>query len=70
MLVGLPTEYCIYFFKAHQINQLHLSNNEASCHYIYVNNTHREKLSFTQSNKRISWNRSLATSDIFHMLTK
>ena len=31
-----------------QINQLHLSNNETSHHYIYVNNTHREKLCFTQ----------------------
>ena len=35
-------------FNVNQINQLYLSNNEASSHYIYVNNTHREKLCLTQ----------------------
>ena len=30
------------FFNVNQINQLYLSNNEASCHHIYVNDTHRE----------------------------
>ena len=70
MLVGLAAEYCIYFFYVNQIYQLYLFNNEASCHHIYVNDTHKEKLCFTQSNTRIYWNRSLAMSDIFHMLTK
>ena len=41
------------FFYVNQINQLYLSNNEASCHHIYVNDTHREKLCFTQSSTRI-----------------
>ena len=36
------------FFNVNQINQLHLSNN------IYVNDTHREELCFTQSNTRIN----------------
>ena len=57
-------------FNINQINQLYLPNNEASPQNIYVNNTHREKMCFTQSNTRIYWNRSLATSYIFHMLTK
>ena len=37
----------MYFFIVNQINQLYLSNNEASHDHIYVNNTHREKLCFT-----------------------
>ena len=41
------------YFNVNQIGQLFLSNNEASHHHIYVNNTHREKLRFTQSNTRI-----------------
>ena len=41
------------FFNVNQINQLYLSNNEASCHHIYVNDTHREKLCFTQSSTGI-----------------
>ena len=45
-------EYCI-FLNVFQINQLYLSNNEASCHHIYVNDTHREKLCFTQSSTGI-----------------
>ena len=54
MLFGLSAEYCIYiYFNVNQIGQLFLSNNEASHHHIYVNNTHREKLRFTQSNTRI-----------------
>ena len=35
------------FFNINQINLLYLSNNEASCGHIYVNDTHREKLCFT-----------------------
>ena len=41
------------FFNINQINQLYLSNNEACCHHIYVNDTHGEKLCFTQSSTRI-----------------
>ena len=48
MLIGLSGEYCI-FFIVNQINQCYLSNNEASRHHIYVNNTHREKPCVTQS---------------------
>ena len=70
MLAGSSVEYCIYFFNMNQINQLLLSNNEASHHHVYVNDTHRENLCFTQSITRIYWNRSLAMSDIFHMLKK
>ena len=66
MMVGLSMEYCICF-NINQINQLYLSNTEGSHHHIYANDTHREKLCFTQSNTRI-WNSSLATSDIFHMM--
>ena len=42
------------YFNVNQINQLYLSNNEASHHH-NVNNTRREKLNpyFTQSNTRI-----------------
>ena len=36
------------FFNENQINQWYLSNNEDSCHYIYFNNNHREKLCFTK----------------------
>ena len=32
------------FFNVSQINQLYLSNTEASPHYIYANDTHSEKL--------------------------
>ena len=30
-------------FNINQVNQLYLSNNEASRHHIYVTDTHREK---------------------------
>ena len=50
MLVGLAAEHCICFFMENQINQWYLSNNEVSRHHIYVNDSHREKLCFTQSN--------------------
>ena len=40
------------FLNINRINQLYLSNNEVSC-YIYVKNIYREKLCFTQSNRRI-----------------
>ena len=43
----LSGEYCVYFFIVNQINQWYLSNNEASRHHIYVNNTHRKKLCVT-----------------------
>ena len=43
---------CI-FFNVNQIIQLYLSNNEASHHHIYVNDTQREKPCFTQSITRI-----------------
>ena len=38
--------------------------------YMYVNDTHREKLCFTHFSTRIYWNRSLAASDLFHMFTQ
>ena len=31
------------FFNKNQVNQLYLSNNKASCHHIYVIDTHRAK---------------------------
>ena len=34
------------------------------------NNTHWEKLSFTQFSTRIYWNSSLADSELFHMFTQ
>ena len=42
------------YFNVNQMNQLYLSNNEASHHH-NLNNTRREKLNlcFTQSNTRI-----------------
>ena len=70
MLVGFSAEYCLYIFKVNQINQLYLSNNKASSHHIYVKDAHREKLCFTWSSTRIYGDRSLATSDIFHLLKK
>ena len=41
MLVGLSAILYI-FLNVNQINQLYLSNNEASHHHIYVNDTHTE----------------------------
>ena len=68
MLFALSAEYDVYF-NVNQINQLYLSNSEASDHHIYVNNIDKEKLCFTQSNTRIYWNRNLAMSYIFLLLT-
>ena len=36
------------FFNVNQINQFYYSNNEASHHHIYVNDTHMEKLNPVQ----------------------
>ena len=52
MLVGLSAIYSI-FFNINQINQLYLSNNEASHHNIYFMDIHMEKLCFTKSHTRI-----------------
>ena len=68
MLFALSAEYDVYF-NVNQINQLYLSNSDASDHHIYVNNIDKEKLCFTQSNTRIYWNRNLAMSYIFLLLT-
>ena len=46
MLFGLSVEYYVYF-NINQINQLYLSNSEASHHHIYVNNIDKEKLCLT-----------------------
>ena len=35
-----------HIFNKNKINKLHLSSNEASCHHICVNDTHREKAVF------------------------
>ena len=50
-LAGWIVSGILYVFF--NVNQFYLSNSEASHHHIYVNNTHREKLCFTQSNTRI-----------------
>ena len=48
----LSPEYCASVLNVNQKNQFYLTNNEASCHDIYVNDTHTEKLFFAKSNTK------------------
>ena len=52
------------FYNAINFNVL-----EISCTTFHINDNHREKLCFTQLSTKIYWNRSLAASYLFPMLT-